>query len=210
MAHWRDSGIGNMTDEPDKGAEVPRSPDLSQGLPSTSPAVGDWDDYAKMMAEHHAAPGWTFCRFGIRGPLEVQQSFGTGIACAPFGASWARFLCVNPDIGYNERRSLVALTHTPSGYAVGVFNDMALAVEAAELVMRMSIDWTGFGHRETVEASVPTIQRVRTAWNAAGIWFSPFIAYPMIEEAVPLGMPSTGVFIKNVHFTEVKPEGPLS
>lgn len=186
---------------------VLRTPELPPQAGTTSPPVGTWDSYATVMAQHHAAPGWTFCRYGIRGPLEHQQSFVTGIACAPFGASWARFLCTNPDIGYSEKRSLVALTHTPTGYAVGVFNDMELAVEAAELVMRMSIDWRGFGEQPD---SVPTIARIRSAWNAAGIWFSPFLAYPMIEEEVPEGMPAAGIFIKNLHMAQRKPEGPLS
>lgn len=156
-----------------------------------------WEVHAAFMREHHAAAGWTFCRYGIRGPTEDGLSFVTGIARAPFGVAWSRFLCVNPDINYRTERSLAALTHTPSGYAIGVFNDMALAVEAAELATRMAIDWQA--------VSPAVVLRAREAWNAVGIVFAPFLAYPLLEDSVPSGSPPTGIFMRNHQFAYPQP-----
>jgi hypothetical protein len=152
-----------------------------------------WAAYDHLMASHQSYPGWTFCRFGVRGPEKNDHSDVQGIVRAPFGAWWSPFQCVDGDTGYRVSRGLACVEHTRSGMAIGVFGDMDIAVEAAEIAMRMD-DWRSFDIDEP--ASLELIYRVRTAWTAAGILTSAFEGYPMVHGKVPEGMPAVSIFIK--------------
>ncbi|MET4187669.1 hypothetical protein ABIB86_000382 [Bradyrhizobium sp. JR1.7] len=175
--------------------KVRRSPSLPQPSPTASePAQHPaWDDYTALMASHPSYPGWTFCRFGVRGPTKDDHSEVQGIVRAPFGAWWSPFLCIEPETGYRASHGLACVEHTRTGLAIGVFANMDTAVEAAEIAMRMDA-WHTFDLDQNL--SLELIRRVRTAWTAAGITMAPFSGYPLVRGEVPEGMPPVGIFAK--------------
>lgn len=162
-----------------------------------------WAAYDALMASHQSYAGWTFCKFGVRGPRSEDHSEVQGIVRAPFGAWWAPFLCVDQGTGHQTRRGLACVEHTRSGMAIGVFGDMDLAVQAAEIAMRMD-EWQAFSFDEA--RSMELIYRVRAAWTAAGIVFSPFTGYPTVHGNVPQGQPPVAIFIKNPMADHHRPE----
>jgi hypothetical protein len=152
------------------------------------PDFASWPEYAAVMAAHDVFDGWTFCRFGIRGPGEYDNAFVFGVVRNPFGAWWAPFDCRDAATGYQVQRLLACLEHTRSGIAIGVFGDMELAIEAAELAARLG-DWRLFDINQA--ASMELFERTQAAWHAAGIIRSSFVGSPK-------GRTDTGpIFIKH-------------
>lgn len=168
-----------------------------------SQARATWADYDKLMAQHQSYAGWTFCKFGVRGPRAQDQSEVQGIVRAPFGAWWAPFQCVDQTIGHRTPRSLACIEHTRTGMAIGVFGNMDLAVEAAEIAMRMG-DWTGFDIDQ--DRSLQLVMRVRGAWDAAGIIQSSFAGYPTVNGKVPEGQGPVAIFVKSPMADLQRPE----
>lgn len=179
------------------------SPDTGSAPIPPAPAPSSWAAYDALMASHQSYAGWTFCRFGVRGPRSQDHSEVQGIVRAPFGAWWAPFLCVDPGTGHQTSRGLACVEHTRSGMAVGVFGDMDLAVQAAEIAMRMD-EWHSFSIDEP--RSIDLIYRVRAAWSAAGIVHSSFTGYPTVHGKVPEGQPPIMIFVKNPLADHHRPE----
>jgi hypothetical protein len=69
---------------------------------------------------------------------------------------WASFLCVDGGTGFRTTRGLDCVEHT----RIGVFGDMDIAVQAAEIAMRMD-DWASFDFDK--DSSMQLVMRVRTA-----------------------------------------------
>lgn len=169
---------------------------------AAKPEHPTWAAYDALMAGHQSYPGWTFCKFGVRGPREQDHSEVAGIVRAPFGIWWAPFLCISPT-GLQATHGLACVAHTRSGMAIGVFGHMDMAVQAAEIAARMA-DWDGFSFDEG--ASMQLIQRLRTAWAAAGIIHSPISGYPIVNDKVQEGQPPIAIYVKNVMDHEQRPE----
>lgn len=171
--------------------------------PAPKPAPSSWATHAKLMADHPAYDGWTFCKFGVRGPGKEDHSEVMGLVRAPFGAWWAPFLCVPEGLGQRAVRALACIEHTRSGMAVGIFGDMDVAVEAAEIAMRMD-SWASFDVEQA--ASLLLVYRVRSAWEAAGIVLSSYHAFPTVNGKVSEGQSAVPIFIKSPMANAHRPE----
>lgn len=170
-----------------------------------APARPSWADYNKLMASHPIYDGWTFCKFGVRGPGREDHTDVLGIVRAPFGAWLAPFVIVEhgSDVRHRYTRGLACIEHTRTGMAIGVFGDMEVAVAAAEIAARMA-DWNAFDVEEA--QSLYLIRRVRSAWDAAGIVQSLYAGYPTVNGKVPEGQGPVAIFVKNPMADQQRPE----
>ncbi len=182
---------------------TPRLPNRCGTGTEPAPAPSSWAAYDAVMAAHQSYPGWTYCKFGVRGPRAVDHSEVQGVVRAPFGAWWAPFLCVDRGTGFQTARGLACIEHVRAGMAIGVFGDMDIAVEAAEIAARMD-QWASFDFERGT--SVHLVKRVRTAWDAAGIILSSFDCYPTVHGKVPDGQGPVAIFIKNPMADHHRPE----
>lgn len=112
----------------------PKAPETTIGGPSVTP----WVEWAKKSSTHFTPKNWTFCKFGVRGASEEECGEVFGIVRDGFGAYWCRFLVSVPDQGFHGEQFLAVGIETRSGYAFGVFGNIQIAVEAAEIAMRIS------------------------------------------------------------------------
>jgi hypothetical protein len=179
------------------------SPDAGSAPIPPQPSRSSWATYAKLIADHPSYDGWTFCKFGVRGPDKEDHSEVMGIVRAPFGAWWAPFLCVPEGLGQRAVRALACIEHTRSGMAVGIFGDMDVAVEAAEIAMRMD-SWASFDVEQA--ASLLLVYRVRSAWEAAGIVLSSYHAFPTVNGKLSEGQSAVPIFIKSPMANAHRPE----
>lgn len=143
---------------------APSEPQAGLKPPTDQFADGwTWDAWRREMTSQGHYPGWAFCRFANRtGETNVQFVFGH--VRGPFGV-WRKPY----DICHDEGQTtdiLTAMTHLPSGLAVGVFAETAVAIEAAELADRVCADWAVFQEYEQLG---PLIARTREAWDGVGI-----------------------------------------
>lgn len=184
--------------------KVRRTPALPESSGTATVTVQEpraWAEYSALMDRHASYAGWTFCKFGIRGPRVQDHAEVMGIVRAPFGAWWATFACIDPDTGFRTIRGLACVEHTRTGLAIGVFGDMDIAVQAAEIAIRLD-DWSGFN---LDNPSMQLVRRLRTAWDAAGITPSTFTGYPTVHGTVPEDAPAVAIFVKSA-VTDQRPE----
>lgn len=133
-----------------------------------------WQEYVSNRDKAGVHPGWAFCRFANRayGNLDRNTeiaSFVFGFVRGAFGV-WSRHMdvCAVNDGGEHEsaQQLLTTITHLPSGYGVGVFAELNVAMEAAELAERV-YPWA------TDDVMNPEGRdRTSQAWAGVGIMIS--------------------------------------
>lgn len=157
------------------GDQVSRAP--------AAPSDVDWPTWVRMRQEN-ATPGWIFCRYAIRAaPPSNTLAFPYGIIRGAFGVHAMNFYLGHP---INEPRGLHTITHLASGFGCGLFVSLQLAVDAAEIALRISDDWSMFDpDAARGEESKAIVHRLHQAWVGAGITIGPIHAYGIADHATP-------------------------
>lgn len=119
-----------------------------------------------------ARPGWAFCRFANR--CDTKAVFAFGWARGSFGI-WEqpRKVCSGMHPNVVQQEKIVAkATHLPTGHMIGVFSDVATAIEACELAERIDGAWaTESSISPALDAA---ITRTNQAWMGVGIVVAPY------------------------------------
>lgn len=140
-----------------------------------------------MMDQHHRLPGWTFCKFGLRGPGADERIEVTGIVRDGFGAYWCRFM-VSQGEGAVEQNVAVGV-HVHSGYAFGVFATLGVAIEVAEIAIRMSRCGEFYANGTDDNASMGAFRELSEALHAAGYCEHHMYCRPIADGVVVPGHP---------------------
>lgn len=164
-----------------------------------------WAGWAQMMAGMPRlgmdAPGWAKCRIGNRDGREGEKvNWVFGIAKGDFGIWVAEYpICYHPqgDFEFTETpptRALAAMTHIGTGLGLGLFNEVTLAIEAADII-QSAIDWRAAPTTDESAANANywalTLTKVHRSWEFCGIDHHPHMhchAYP--------GGPEHGIWAK--------------
>lgn len=124
--------VGYLPSSP--ASDPPKAPATSLGGPN----VTSWAEWQDKIDNHYARPGWTFCKFGVRGADKDEASDVWGIVRDGFGAYWCRFFVHSYEHGVSGEHALAVAINARTGYAFGIFSRMDEACEAADMALRLS------------------------------------------------------------------------
>jgi hypothetical protein len=100
--------------------------------------VTPWAAWQRQIDTHYTPAGWTFCKFGVRGADEHEAGEVWGIVRDGFGAYWCRFYVHEFASGHHGEEALAVVVNARTGYALGIFVNLTMACEAAEIALRLS------------------------------------------------------------------------
>lgn len=164
---------------------------------------GSWEFWSKMMVGELAEipAGWALCRIGSRNYFgQDAMSWVYGAAKGAFGLWATVYQVCDDDEGISEYRPLWALTNLRNGLGMGLFADIATAVEAADHINNI-MDWRAMPDAsyepESQRVWRDAITRVHTHWTFVGIDHSKVIH-------CHIGPERHGVWVKEQQI--IKPE----
>lgn len=135
---------------PTTGERLPRPEDLR------------WQHWNQMQQEL-VQPGWAFGRIGCHlHDGGCHQPFG--LLRDQFGVFWQPFY----HCGIDHNAMFAVVIHLRSGGGVGIFQDLRLACDAAEAMLRLDVDWS------KVDPNDPSgwgdlKPRIESAWKFVGL-----------------------------------------
>lgn len=165
-------------------SDPPKAPDTKVGGPSVTP----WAEWQWKINQHYTPLGWTFCKFGVRGPGPDETGEVWGIVRDGFGAYWCRFYIHAHETGDHGEQFLAVAVNVRSGYAFGIFSQMDQACEAVEIALRLSRR-AGLDHSFDEPEGFEAYRLLTHAMITAGYGQGAIICRPMKGADVIQGAP---------------------
>jgi hypothetical protein len=154
----------------------------------SSPSAKPWAEWGEKIANHYTPAGWTFCKFGLRGPGAEDGGEVFGIVKNGYGAYWCRFYIYVPETNFRGAQYLAVAANVRSGYAIGIFANMIIATDAAEIAMRLS-QHEGLDGNPDAPDTNGAFQLLSVALGAAGYTMAQAACRPMAGDDVIAGSP---------------------
>lgn len=139
-----------------------------------------WEFWSNFMRREALIDGWAPCRYANRGP-DHKVRFVFGLTRGYFGMYQSPYVCClhDEDAHGQEERILTALTHLPTGFALGLFATQADAAFAADLIGSLNIDWKNLDTNEPYGPNgfVAAMRPIQTSWEFGGMAPADFHAH---------------------------------